>query len=74
MELFYDLVFVFSVSQLSHHLLEHLDWRGAAETAVLLVASVSRRRVPSMTTYVPASPHHATGRTPAGAHTATAAA
>ncbi|MEV6702912.1 low temperature requirement protein A [Streptomyces sp. NPDC051453] len=38
LELFFDLVFVFAVSQLSHHLLEHLSWRGAAETAVLLVA------------------------------------
>ncbi|MFG2452797.1 low temperature requirement protein A [Streptomyces sp. NPDC048512] len=38
LELFYDLVFVFAVSQLSHHLLQHLTWRGAAETAVLLVA------------------------------------
>ncbi|MFE3634675.1 low temperature requirement protein A [Streptomyces sp. NPDC059168] len=38
LELFYDLVFVFAVSQLSHHLLDHLMWRGAAETAVLLVA------------------------------------
>ncbi|BDH05669.1 low temperature requirement protein A [Streptomyces seoulensis] len=38
LELFYDLVFVFAVSQLSHHLLEHLNGRGAAETAVLLVA------------------------------------
>ncbi|MFF8481042.1 low temperature requirement protein A [Streptomyces antibioticus] len=38
LELFYDLVFVFAVSQLSHHLLEHLTWRGAAETVVLLVA------------------------------------
>lgn len=38
LELFYDLVFVFAVSQLSHHLLEHLTWRGAAETAVLLIA------------------------------------
>ncbi|MGV9341101.1 low temperature requirement protein A [Streptomyces sp. NPDC003688] len=37
LELFYDLVFVFAVSQLSHHLLEHLTWRGAAQTAVLLV-------------------------------------
>jgi low temperature requirement protein LtrA len=37
LELFFDLVFVFAVSQLSHHLLEHLDWRGAAETGVLLV-------------------------------------
>ncbi|MFG3089764.1 low temperature requirement protein A [Streptomyces antibioticus] len=38
LELFYDLVFVLAVSQLSHHLLEHLTWRGAAETAVLLIA------------------------------------
>ncbi|MFB7853212.1 low temperature requirement protein A [Streptomyces sp. NPDC056053] len=38
LELFYDLVFVFAVSQLSHHLLEYLTWRGVAETAVLLVA------------------------------------
>ncbi|MBD0670203.1 low temperature requirement protein A [Streptomyces sp. CBMA156] len=38
LELFFDLVFVFAVSQLSHHLLTHLTWRGAAETAVLLVA------------------------------------
>ncbi|WP_122619074.1 low temperature requirement protein A [Streptomyces sp. Tu 4128] len=38
LELFYDLVFVFAVSQLSHHLVEHLTWRGAAETAVLLIA------------------------------------
>ncbi|MFF9425530.1 low temperature requirement protein A [Streptomyces sp. NPDC014746] len=38
LELFYDLVFVFAVSQLSHQLLEHLTWRGAGETAVLLVA------------------------------------
>lgn len=38
LELFFDLVFVFAVSQLSHHLLEHLSWRGAAETLVLLLA------------------------------------
>jgi low temperature requirement protein LtrA len=38
LELFFDLVFVFAVSQLSHHLLAHLNWRGAGETAVLLVA------------------------------------
>jgi low temperature requirement protein LtrA len=38
LELFFDLVFVFAVSQLSHHLLAHLGWRGAGETAVLLVA------------------------------------
>jgi low temperature requirement protein LtrA len=38
LELFFDLVFVFAVSQLSEHLLTHLTWRGAAETLVLLVA------------------------------------
>ncbi|WP_425839895.1 low temperature requirement protein A [Streptomyces fractus] len=38
LELFFDLVFVLAVSQLSHHLLEHTSWRGAAETAVLLIA------------------------------------
>lgn len=38
LELFFDLVFVFAVSQLSHHLLTHLSWRGAAETLVMLVA------------------------------------
>jgi quercetin dioxygenase-like cupin family protein len=38
LELFFDLVFVFAVSQLSHHLLEHVSWRGAAETLVMLLA------------------------------------
>lgn len=38
LELFFDLVFVFAISQLSHHLLHHLSWRGAAETLILLVA------------------------------------
>jgi low temperature requirement protein LtrA len=38
LELFFDLVFVFAVSQLSYHLLEHLTWRGAAETLVMLIA------------------------------------
>jgi low temperature requirement protein LtrA len=37
LELFFDLVFVFAVSQLSHHLLEHPSWVGAAETLVLLL-------------------------------------
>ena len=37
-ELFFDLVFVFAVTQLSHHLLEHLDLRGAAETGLLFLA------------------------------------
>jgi low temperature requirement protein LtrA len=38
LELFFDLVFVFALSQLSHHLLEDITWRGAAETAILLIA------------------------------------
>jgi low temperature requirement protein LtrA len=38
LELFFDLVFVFAVSQLSHYLLTHLSWRGAAETLVMLLA------------------------------------
>ena len=37
-ELFFDLVFVFAITQLSHHLLEHLDLRGAFETTLLLLA------------------------------------
>jgi low temperature requirement protein LtrA len=38
LELFFDLVFVFAVSQLSHHLLTHLSWHGAAETLVMLLS------------------------------------
>jgi low temperature requirement protein LtrA len=38
LELFFDLVFVFAVSQLSDHLRKYLTWRGAAETAVMLIA------------------------------------
>jgi low temperature requirement protein LtrA len=37
-ELFFDLVYVFAVTQLSHHLLDDLSWAGAAETAFMLVA------------------------------------
>ncbi|WP_196807290.1 low temperature requirement protein A [Candidatus Solirubrobacter pratensis] len=37
-ELFFDLVYVFAVTQLSHLLLGHLTPRGALETAVLLAA------------------------------------
>lgn len=37
-ELFFDLVFVFAITQLSHRLLEHLTTRGAAETLLLLLA------------------------------------
>ncbi len=38
LELFFDLVFAFALSQLSGHLLTHLSWRGAAETLVMLLA------------------------------------
>src|SRR5918994_2770409 len=37
-ELFFDLVYVFAITQLSHGLIEHLDLRGLAETVVLLLA------------------------------------
>ena len=37
-ELFFDLVYVFAVTQLSHHLLDDITWTGAAETAFMLVA------------------------------------
>jgi low temperature requirement protein LtrA len=38
MELFFDLVYVFAITQLSHLLSEHLDLRGATQTALLLLA------------------------------------
>jgi low temperature requirement protein LtrA len=38
LELFFDLVFAFAISQLSSHLLTHLSWRGGAETLLMLVA------------------------------------
>jgi low temperature requirement protein LtrA len=37
-ELFFDLVYVFAITQLSHHLLLHLDWTGAAQTTFLGLA------------------------------------
>jgi low temperature requirement protein LtrA len=38
LELFYDLVFVFAITQVSHLLLKHLTWEGAGQaTLVLLV-------------------------------------
>jgi len=40
LELFFDLVYVFAIGQLSHHLLEHVDVRTAAETTVLTLAVV----------------------------------
>jgi low temperature requirement protein LtrA len=38
MELFFDLVYVFAVTQLSHLLLDHLSLHGAAQTLLLLLA------------------------------------
>src|SRR5918994_7214761 len=38
LELFFDLVYVFAVTQLSHRLLNHLTVRGALETLMLLLA------------------------------------
>ncbi|MFC4017411.1 low temperature requirement protein A [Micromonospora sp. GCM10011542] len=35
-ELFFDLVYIFTVTQLSHYLIEHPTWRGAARTGLLL--------------------------------------
>ena len=41
LELFFDLVYVFAIGQLSHHLLEHVDLRTGAETAILALAVVN---------------------------------
>ena len=38
LELFFDLVFVFAITQLSHGLLHHLSWHGFAEAVVLFLA------------------------------------
>jgi low temperature requirement protein LtrA len=38
LELFFDLVYVFALGQLSHHLLEHIDLRTGAETLILALA------------------------------------
>jgi low temperature requirement protein LtrA len=37
LELFYDLVFVFAITQVSHFLLEHLTWAGAGQAALVLL-------------------------------------
>lgn len=37
-ELFFDLVYVFAIIQLSHLLIEHLSWEGAAQTVVVFAA------------------------------------
>jgi low temperature requirement protein LtrA len=38
LELFFDLVYVFALGQLSHHLLAHVDLRTGAETVILALA------------------------------------
>jgi low temperature requirement protein LtrA len=40
LELIFDLVYVFALGQLSHHLLEHVDLRTGAETAIMALAVV----------------------------------
>src|SRR5215217_6865376 len=37
-ELFFDLVYVFAVTQVSHHLLDDISWAAAAETTFMLIA------------------------------------
>lgn len=37
-ELFFDLVYVFAIIQLSHLLIDHLSWEGAAQTVVVFAA------------------------------------
>jgi low temperature requirement protein LtrA len=39
-ELFFDLVYVFAIAELSHHLLEHVDLRTGAETVIMALAVV----------------------------------
>lgn len=41
LELFFDLVYVFAIGQLSHQLLAHPTWLGAAQTLVLYLAVFS---------------------------------
>jgi low temperature requirement protein LtrA len=38
LELFFDLVYVFAIGQLSHHLLAHVDLRTGAETVIMTLA------------------------------------
>jgi low temperature requirement protein LtrA len=40
LELFFDLVYVFAIGQLSHHLLAHMDLRTGIETTILTLAVV----------------------------------
>jgi len=37
LELFYDLVFVFAITQVAQLLLEHLTWEGVAQSSLVLL-------------------------------------
>jgi low temperature requirement protein LtrA len=37
LELFYDLVFVFAITQITHRLLDHLTWAGAGQASLVLL-------------------------------------
>ncbi|MDV7243344.1 MULTISPECIES: low temperature requirement protein A [Rhodococcus] len=41
LELLFDLVFVYALSQFSQHLHHHLDWAGALQTSVLILVVIS---------------------------------
>src|SRR5262245_61000367 len=41
LELFFDLVYVFAIGQLSHHLVAHVDLRTGAETTIMAVAVIN---------------------------------
>ena len=41
LELFFDLVYVFAIGQLSHHLLEHVDLRTGAETVIMAAVAIA---------------------------------
>src|SRR3954464_3537867 len=38
LELFFDLVYVFAIGELSHHLVAHVDLRTGAETVIMALA------------------------------------
>src|ERR1700741_1406251 len=40
LELLFDVVYVFAISQLSHHLVEHVDLRTGLETGILALAVI----------------------------------
>jgi low temperature requirement protein LtrA len=63
LELFFDLVFVFAISQLTRHLSSHLNWHGAGETLALLVAVFGVWSYTSWGSTLPGVPHATHHRT-----------